>query len=506
MIQDRTLVLVLGEHAFDRKPFSDRRLILENSVVDEAISRLGLARALIVAEPPGKFDRLKHYFETILPQAEEHGLTIRILIHSEAERTQIIGGLRDSKKARDKQCASVDVFLENEEGIHDAAEQIARAYMSPLISKTSFEGFNEFEFDREKKTLFLRAFYDAEDLHIRQLTGGFAAEGVYRVHAFLKGDGGRVLGEPQPFFVKFASHEAIERERQHYQMTVAPCIPYDLRPNLDKRRCVRGSKLSAIVGNMVEGVSGLRKALKEQLGFGVISNLFERTLSGLRARGFEQGSLRAAGLETYVSERIRVGDFQKQIATVCFAKQFDKDLDPVVITQRLIELSKNVSHRVCLIHNDLHDGNVFVRSSYAIVIDFERLTEGPLTADPCCLEVSLLFKTENSDDSTFDIWRTFVDSCYDCSPSAPEADNAPHVCSWQRHAVREIRKVLFGCNAEPREILIMLATHLLRFARLDIELSESSANFHLCVKRHAYALVIASKIVKRLTEDPIRRG
>ena len=50
----------------------------------------------------------------------------------------------------------------------------------------------------------------------------------------------------------------------------------------------------------------------------------------------------------------------------------------------------------------------------SILIDFGSVADGPLTADPATLEVSLVFGTDAEDDAKhFDEWKAFVDNAYD---------------------------------------------------------------------------------------------
>jgi hypothetical protein len=67
-------------------------------------------------------------------------------------------------------------------------------------------------------------------------------------------------------------------------------IPFNLRPNLDRRRCVRGSKFSAIAGNFVEDAFYLRKALRQGAGAGVLFSTFETSLKGFHVQAFAKSA------------------------------------------------------------------------------------------------------------------------------------------------------------------------------------------------------------------------
>jgi hypothetical protein len=143
-----------------------------------------------------------------------------------------------------------------------------------------------------------------------------------------------------------------------------------------------------------------------------------------------------------------------------------------------------------------------VRGSDAILIDFSSAAKGPLTGDPAALEVSLMFGTDKFDaPNSFPEWRGFVDEMYASAETLrPPAlfGCRPTPYSWLRRALRELRHVLLACDAEAEEAKIVLATYLMRYARLDMEDLPTDELRDLALWRHAYALVIAERLVNGL--------
>ena len=170
---------------------------------------------------------------------------------------------------------------------------------------------------------------------------------------------------------------------------------------------------------------------------------------------------------------------------------------------KLCELSKDIAYWNSPIHGDLHDGNVMVRRSDAIVIDFGSMpilpgdVWGPLTADPAALEVSLAFRTDDEDESSFEEWKTFIDKAYACSPKIRplNPEGVPSSLSWLHRALREIRHIPFGCDCGEKEAALVLAAYLVRFARLPIEDLKTKKLRNRASRRHAYALVVAERIL-----------
>ena len=144
------------------------------------------------------------------------------------------------------------------------------------------------------------------------------------------------------------------------------------------------------------------------------------------------------------------------------------------------------------------------RGRDAIVIDFFNIRSGPITADPATLEIGLVFvkyvkKTNqrtsaSGKSSSMKSMGVFQFISRHCPSEIPGA------VSWLRRAVREIRHILLGCDCEQCETAAVLAALLLRFARLDVEISGTGLRNALALRRHAYALVVAERLAPALPE------
>jgi hypothetical protein len=168
----------------------------------------------------------------------------------------------------------------------------------------------------------------------------------------------------------------------------------------------------------------------------------------------------------------------------------------------LCDRFKDEKYKPCTHHGDLHSGNVMVRGKDAILIDFSAVKDGPISADVAALEVSLTFGTDASEKvDDFAIWKQLIDEIYERALRnlPPMGEKTPSPYSWLRKAIREIHHVSLGCDCKPEERKAIFAAYLIRFARLDIEDFGEPKLKKLSSDRHAYALVVAERIIKSLT-------
>ena len=337
--------------------------------------------------------------------------------------------------------------------------------------------------------LLQRAFFDCNRIRLEGLPGGKASDGVFLVHAWCDATTGP---RPLPFFVKFGHPDHIERERQVYQSHVELYIPFNLRPNLDRRRCVRGSKYSALVGNFVEDAIPLRTILRQKVGSGVLFSLFETSLKGFRLQSFARNPVKLnSGLGAWVKERARCAEIRKAkegAKILALAKKEGLKTEPEAIEAQLSDKAHSLSYWWGPIHG-------------AILIDFGSVSDGPLIADPATLEVSLVFGTDAKDDpNQFDQWKDFVDSAYECIPVVrpPNPQIEPSEFDWLRQSLRELRHVLFGCDCNDAESMAVLAAYLLRMARLEIDTLKDPKLHDLAIARRGYALLIAERMVNAI--------
>jgi len=495
---ERMLVLAVGSAVFPSQPFDDRNLSVKFIQSEEAEALFGNARAVILSERQGDIAKIKANFYSVLANAEQRGLAIVVLVNP-LDMTSI--ALIKTEMAQERKIGkTIELFASDK--VTEAAEFVRRAFVNPLQrSKPTLDPIKLK--DPEMEILLHRAFFDCNRISLKGLLGGKASDGVFIVHAWC--DSGNIGTRPLPFFVKFGKPHSIERERQNYRSHAELYVPFNLRPNLDRRRCVRGSAYSALVGNFVEDAISLRQALKDGVGDGVIFSLFETTLKAFRLQAFAGTKIKLkSGLDAFLKQRVAgrngrqtIEGAEKGQEILDLTATFGPRINAGALATRLYEAAKAIPHWWVPIHGDLHSGNVMVRRGDSILIDFGSVDDGPLTADPATLEVSLVFGTDEDDKpESFDEWKSFVDNAYNCSPRIrpPNPASEPTQFDWLRQSIRELRHILFGCDCHDAEAEIVLAAYLIRFARLEIETLTDPLR-ELAIKRRAYALVVADRLV-----------
>jgi hypothetical protein len=488
---DRQGVLWVGKDPPISSPFVQRRLWVEHLKPDEVEKKLNFARALLITVQPGDFELFESTLRICARAALDRGVMVVGLLASdldferaqEIRRTQKLTGL---------------VRLEFATNLTDVAETIARAGSEVGPSSGAVELLGDLSrVSPQSQFLLTRAFHDCASIQVEPLDGGFVAECALRVHAWLRAS--PVGPRPMPFFVKGGTLQEIAGERQNYSLFADSYIPFNLRPNLIPDRCVAGSERALLVGNFVEDAISLRKALQTGQGSTAIFSLFENTLRGFRMQPFSSGSQPQTGLGAFIKDRCRPEKLSADIAALAASYHLQRSVPKLV--DDLVAAAATVSYRSGPYHGDLHAGNVMVRHRDAIVIDFAKTRfAGPLTADPATLEVSLIFDGHAADED-FENWRSFVDQLFISLPSlAPPVPEAkPTNFSWLYRAVRELRHVLVGLEGSEKEAALVLAAYLVRFARLAPNPVSSPPTF--ADSRHAYALVVAERLLVSLNEQ-----
>jgi hypothetical protein len=501
MDYERRTVLNIGSIELESKPFTERGLNLVKVVLQDSQKWFNNSRAIVIADPPLRMGFLRTCIESLKPVAEDYGLSFIIIAQSSDHFHQISKYWQELKISDEPR-----IYLPNDLGY--AAEYIVRKETGPPLGKTKIQT-SGFKVSPRIKHLLQRAFYDCEKIHLEKLGGGRNSLNVYSVDAWLVRS--RVGPRPLPFFIKIADPEIIKHELLNYDCYAELYIPFHLRPNVVQKRCVTIRGLSAIVGNLVDEAMPLRQALRSGHGAGALFTLFETSLKGFRFQPSTGGQIpRSMNLADFVKGKIRANEIKPHVVKRA-QQEFGLSMRPTVMEDSLLQQAKSLPN--CLAgpyHGDLHPANVLIRGRDAILIDFSSASDGPLTADPAALEVSLLFGTDKDDNSKyFANWIDFIDDIY-CTtdltlrPPALQESEPGHF-SWLRKPLRELRHILLGCDCDVRESEIVLATYLMRYARLGIEFIPSNLN-KLALDRHAYALVIAERIVKRLSSDSVAEG
>ena len=489
---ERNTAIVIGDFDLDRKPFTERSLELCKVTIEKAPEYFNLAKAIIVSDFPGKFGLIKECYSRIFPQAEDHGLALVVIAHSIDDFGQIA-----AIRTKDENNSNSQIF-ENSR-LWAAAEHVVRHRIGPSPGTVLIEP-ETIKLEEDEFLLLRRAFPDCERIYLEPIGGGKASLKVFRIHAWMKQS--EVGPLPLPFFAKFATPAEVDIEKSNYKLYAEHYIPFNLRPNIDRRRCIQTRSKAALVGNFVDDAVPLREALHSGHGIGSIFSLFETTLRGFRLQPFASGrGMMKEGLENFVSGRIKLEDLNTKADVIARARELGLTATTEELHEQICAAAKPLSYYTGPYFGDLHTGNVMVRGGDAILIDFGSTSHGPLTADPATLEVSLMFGTESWEtEKVFSEWRVFIDEIYGAEVTTlhPPAlfETKPGHFSWLRRSLRELRHVLLACEGSGKEAKVMLATYLMRYARLDIETLKHDEAKPLAFNRHCYALVVAERIVK----------
>lgn len=339
----------------------------------------------------------------------------------------------------------------------------------------------------EEKLLLQRAFSDCSELHLRAMQDGLSGVSVFRAYARVTS--GLEGSWPASFFVKLGARAEIGREYFNYQGHALKYIPFYLAPRLALERCGLGAKKGVIVGDFVEQAECLRDAAKESRATHALGTLFSRTLAAWRHNAREQRS-RSIGdmLLEFLPADMDMPSERKNMVVADFG------VTPDISAIRGL-LTGCQSRRVLAgtIHGDLNPGNVLVRLSDAILIDFEKLKEGrPIIFDAASVEAGLLVDGFAADRRDASEWFESIRPLYDSRdlfawriPCHPKDGS-----SWFFDSVRQIRLQARPIELEPGQYAAALAVSLVR----------KSCNEHLFKDRRdrlrAAAYVLGEQILR----------
>lgn len=279
--------------------------------------------------------------------------------------------------------------------------------------------------------LIRRAFWDCSEVHLIPMLAGLSDASVYRAYAELaQGHYGRW---PRPYFVKIGKRSEIFAEYKNYESGVRPYIPFHLGPHLVHDRCCLGAEKAIIVGDLVEESENLRDCASDGRAAAAIACLFNSTLRSWYLHAHEDSRSVAAYLlplfpdEIPTHRQIRVTELGATKSLTDLRALFEKCIwTPVLVGP---------------IHGDLHATNVLVRSTDAIIIDFQKHCENPLVYDAACLEAGLLVDGFGSDKREGSEWINSIKPLYEkvplqnvqarCHPTDPS--------SWFYECAQQIR-------------------------------------------------------------------
>jgi len=345
---------------------------------------------------------------------------------------------------------------------HEIAEVFARHVSGPPVNRTlKLVNPSGFSLTEQQAFLLQRAFSDCSSIELVPLPGGRSALTLL-VQATLANS---LAGpHPLPFFVKIDRAARIVTERDCYTRYADSHIAWNLRPNLQPARCLVGSDLGILVGSFVTRSESLWSLILQGRAREAIKALFEETLAGWRAPAAsvqpEVGSIAPALAKVFAYESVKKR-YLKAAAALGFIQT------PLSVWEGFLNLPTRTWPKAP-IHGDLHADNVRVRGGDAIIIDLARVTMGPPSADPACMEVWIAFQMPPPQVAVDqNLWLRTVRELFSVqNVLAPLQLDATVPMAWMREAVLHTRHVALASSL-PADYAITLALFLLRRAMFE---------------------------------------
>ena len=353
--------------------------------------------------------------------------------------------------------------------------------------------------------LLRRAFWNCTEVHLKRMDDGNSGVSVYLAYPELaKGQNGQLGQWPLPYFLKIGDRKKIFDEYVNYEDNVDPYIPFHLGPHLISERCCLGAHVGVIVGDYVEESESLVECARNGRAGPAIACLFNRTLAGWH-RGAQENEEESTQLG-----KSFLGRFPRQKknldARMARARELGatRELDEL---RGLFQRCNSTPVLVGAIHGDLHAGNVRVRSTDAIVIDFTAHRRGPLVDDAAKLEASLMvdgfdegkkYAREKMSkieierlDSDIRKWLKSIESLYDHIPLEQSLihPNPKNRSCWFHSCVRQIRLYARQMESGEHQYAASLALALLDKFKKDLQAEEPEAS------RRAAAYVLAERVL-----------
>lgn len=370
-------------------------------------------------------------------------------------------------------------------------------HAAPTVTATSRAG-GRLSLDAEEELLLHRAFADCSEVHLREMQDGLSGVRAFRAIATPRNP---TTGARSAFqhLVKVGERGKVSTEYQAYREKALGHIPFHLGPRLELGRCVLGSSKGLIVSDYVDGAESLCACAREGRAVPVIANLFNVTLRPWAVAGTEE----TRALADYVADRWlpEIPEHRRQ-TVVDYAGSADLGSLRLRLGRITAPERRGIERvQVGVVHGDLHAGNVLVRGTDAILIDFERVEDGqPLLRDLACLEGGLFVDGFTGDPRLWGAVLESVAPLYSAralewteSPGTDRGDRS----HWFYECVRQIRMHAQQLERVRFQYAICLA----------LELARKSCNPREFPKPHlvlstddtrALAFVLAEKLIASL--------
>lgn len=312
LIANRKNVLCIGSLEIEKGPFEERHLHLFKTSLDNPSTVLNEARALIIAEPHNRIGAIRECLSKLKSVISKYSLHLSVITDDVLKNDDTIIYLNLIRTVWRELEISDTPNVFSSKNIRILAQNIFEFEVGPPKGNVKILP-DTIKLSPEKNLLLCRAFSDCEYVYLKKLDGGKDSFDVFSIDALLKQS---VVGpRPLPYFIKFSEKSKSQTELFNYKQYAEFFIPFYLRPNIDKRRCVNFENMSAIVGNFVEDAQPLRRVLRANTGPGILFSLFENSLKGFRLQPFGSHS-REDFLDELIKRRARAARFLGRFVTM----------------------------------------------------------------------------------------------------------------------------------------------------------------------------------------------
>ena len=502
---NRVQVIWVGngpDQDYDRE-FRQRRLVLKVASGPISEGDIAASCAIVFAFDPRhkgeSFGLVDDYFKT----AADHGLYI--FLKAEQPDVKLLRArLKIPVRSKFEGLPAPQVQFVDGQLSYEIAENAARhlsggAYNGELILKGATD------VDAAQAFLLKRSFGDCAGISVRSMNSGLSGAKVFEVHAELpQGDAGQY---PLPYFAKIDTSERIVKEYDAYDRFVTRYVPFNLRPNLDLKRCLLGFDHGILVGDLVDKSVGLAEVIRLTGARSVIHSLFDDALRGWRQQAVLKSGDRARWGEEMRSSIFHPGIIKKKYVEL--AIEWGSEMSPTELVTALDKLNEH-SYRLGPQHGDLTTQNVRVRNGEAILIDFYKTRRGPLIADLASLEVAICFSVEIEtpwrpreheayrSSKRFEEWRNHIDDlfCLDGTEfcRVPPVKRQPCEYDWMWDACRELRMMATYLEPEENAYRFLLAAYMLRLTMFggESEIDPEGADANV----RAYSYATAERLIR----------
>jgi hypothetical protein len=250
-----------------------------------------------------------------------------------------------------------------------------------------------------------------------------------------------------------------------------------------------GTDLGILVGSFVTKSESLWSLITQGRARAAIDSLFLETLASWR----DARSVMSEDVGSIAPELARVFQYKsvrKRYVKTAAALGFDRD--PAAVWEGFLNLPTRRWPRAP-VHFDLHAENVRVRGDDAIIIDLARVTMGPPSADPACMEVWIAFELPPSDVAVDEsAWLSAVQQLYALPLiTSTEAPEEPRGVGWLYDSIMQIRRLAL-VKSSPTDYAITLALFLLRRAMFEPDGQAPEQDF----RRRTWAWILGCQLLE----------